>query len=122
MQMRELKKISLEEIAEIDEGRIGVAFAQALSRLAADLNDRPGDDRPRKLNLQVEMTPTCDETGVCDSVQMQVQIKDSIPTRRSRKYDLGLRSTRDGGQLVYSPGSYDNHRQGTMDFDDEQES
>lgn len=120
MQMQELRKITLEELAHIDDGRIGVAFAQALSRLAADMNDRPGDDRPRKLNLQIEMQPTCDETGCCDSVQMQAQIKDSIPTRRSRKYDLGLRTHSQGGQLVYSPGSYENHRQPALDFDDEQ--
>lgn len=115
MEVQGLQQLSLSQIAEIDDGRIAEAFAQAVKRAAQDCDDRPGDDRPRKITLEIAFSPVLAENGLCDSVKSQIQIKDTIPTRKSRVYDFGLRK---GGLFVYQPMALDNHRQNTMFNDD----
>lgn len=114
--MSSLKQFSLLELAAMDDGRIAVAFDQAIRRAAVDCDDRPGDDRARKVLLEIEFTPTCDESGLCESVQSQIQIKDTLPSRKSRKFDLGIRK---GGMFVFSPASLANHRQGSLPLDED---
>lgn len=117
MEVQGLKQFSIEELAKVDDGRIAEAFNQALRRVAMDVDDRPGDDRPRKLNLEIAIVPVCDESGLCDSVKLQMQIKESLPTRKSRVYDMGLRK---GGLMVYQPMSPENHHQQPLiDEDDD---
>lgn len=103
-----LLQLSLREIAEIDDGRINEAFTQAIRRIANDCDDRPGDDRPRKVTLEITFTPVCDEKGYVDSVKSQFQIKETIPTRKSKVMDFGLRK---GGIFVFQPLSPGDHRQ-----------
>ena len=114
--MNGLKQLSLAELADIDDGRIGLAFDQALKRVSMDCDDRPGDNRPRKVVLEMTVEPVCGEDGVCESVTSQIQIKESLPTRRSKKYDLGLRKN---GIFVFQPMSLDNHAQTTFEMGDE---
>lgn len=111
MEVQGLKQLSLAELARIDDGRIEAAFNQAVRRAAADCDDRPGDDRPRKIMLEIAFVPVVTEEGICDSVKSQMQIKETIPTRKSRTYDFGLRK---GGLFVYQPMALDNHRQSTI--------
>lgn len=109
-----LTKFDLKSLAEMDDGRIAVAFEQAMRRAAIDCEDRPADDRPRKLCLELEFKPVLDPAGYCESVVCQAQIKDTLPSRKSRKYDLGLRK---GGMFVYQPMALDNHSQEPLDFE-----
>lgn len=118
MEVQGLKQLSLAEIAKIDEGRIAAAFDQALKRAAQDCDDRPGDDRPRKIMIEIAIAPVTDQSGICDSVKSQIQIKDTIPTRKSRVYDFGLRK---GGLFTYQPMALDNHRQSTLDMGEDNE-
>lgn len=118
MEVEGLRQLTLAQVAEIDDGRIAAAFAQALKRVAQDCDDRPGDDRPRKIVLEMAFMPVLSEDGICDSVKSQCQIKDTIPTRKSRVYDFGLRK---GGLFSYQPMALDNHRQATMFNEDEGE-
>lgn len=102
-------QFTLKELAEIDDGRIAVCFEQAARRIAADLDDRPGLKKARTMTIQLTYVPIFDpETSLCDGVKMTCRVKDSIPIRESRAYDLGLRK---GGILTYHPETPDNHEQ-----------
>lgn len=114
-----VQEFKLGALVDIDGGRINEALNQAIKRAAMDCEDRPADDRARKVNLQIELTPMMDDHGMCDSVKMAMQIKETIPTRKSRVYDLGLRR---GGMLVYQPDALDNHAQDTFEFGEDGES
>jgi hypothetical protein len=104
-----LKFFDLSELDVLDGGRVSVAFAQALARAVADCEDRPGEDKARKILLQMEIVPVKDEEGRCDGVTAAFQVKDNIPTRKSKVYSFGLKA---GGRLYYSdenPGNVDQY-------------
>jgi len=107
-----LRTFKLEELAELDGGRVAVAFAQAQARVVADCEDRPGELTARKILLQMEVVPVIDEDGKCSGVKSSFQIKDSIPTRKSKQYDFGLDPS---GRLYYSDESPGNVDQLTFD-------
>ncbi len=111
VELQYLKELDLHGLAEIDGGRIGAAITQALARVAGDLDDRPADDRPRKVALEIVAVPELDEHGHCDNIKLQMQVKETYPSRKSKVYDLGLRRSASGKRLVYSPASPDDHRQ-----------
>lgn len=114
--MRELKELTLATLAEIDGGRLAIAFAQALKRCAEDCDDRPGEKKARNVSLNVSVTPILDEDGMCDDCDVQVNIADSVPKRKSKAYNCSLRK---GGHLMFHPDSLDNHEQHTIEFEGE---
>ena len=116
--MRELKELTLASMAEIDGGRLAIAFAQALRRCAIDCDDRPGEKKPRMVTIQVSTVPILDEDGLCEDCDVKVTIADSVPKRRSKAYNCSLRK---GGHLLFHPDSLDEHEQHTMDFEGTQE-
>lgn len=118
MEVQGMQQLSLQQLADLDDGRIATAFDQAVKRAAQDCDDRPGDDRPRKVILEIAFAPVLSADGICDSVKSQIQIKDAMPTRKSRVYDFGLRK---GGLFVYQPMALDNHRQGTFPMEDDED-
>ncbi len=93
-----IEKVSLKAICEMDGGRIALAVDQALARIARDIEDRPGDDRPRSVNLQISVKPNLDQDGMCDTTAALIQIKETIPTRKIPEYSFGLCK---GGMLVH---------------------
>lgn len=106
------RELKLENLIHMDGGRIAVAFDQALARLARDLEDRPGDDRARKVSLELELKPEIDTDGQYDDAKVQAQIKESIPNRKSKVIDL--QPVR-GGKLAFNDMSEDDARQHTFD-------
>lgn len=113
--MQALEKFQLEALADIDGGRINVAFAQALARVIADCDDRPGDDKARTVTLTLEVKPVLDASGVCDDAKVQVIISDSIPKRKSKIFDMAMQKTKSGMQLLYRPDSLEDVEQ-NVDF------
>jgi len=108
--------LNLKSLADLDGGRIAAAFEQAVKRCALDCEDRPNEENARKVTLQVEILPTMDEAGYCDGVNMAFQVKDNLPTRKSRIYSLGMKAS---GALFFSDEDPLNHRQlGLDDADD----
>lgn len=115
--MGQLVKFNLESLAQIDGRRVAIAFDNALKRIAADCEDRPADKKARKVILQVEIVPVCDiESGICDSVETIVQIKDSVPTRKTAPYDFVLKK---GGFMAFNEDSLSNAKQATFDMDED---
>lgn len=97
---------------QLDGGRLGAAWDAELKRIAQDCEDRPGDDKPRKVNLEVVMQPVKDEAGLCEEVWVKVHVTSSVPKRRSKPLRLGVRR---GGMLVFNDMSEDNPNQRTID-------
>lgn len=105
-----LEKFRLDTLATIDEGRIKVAFDMALQRLIDDCKDRPELKDARKLTLTVVVEPR-PEQGSLDSVDVSFEIKDAIPKRGTRAYNMAV--GRAG--LLWNELSPDEVRQKTLD-------
>ncbi len=112
-----LHELSLDSLLALDGGRVAVAWQQALLRAVADCEDRPAEEKPRVINLQAEIVPVTDENDVhiVDSVSIKFQIKETIPTRKSKLYSFGIRKKRDQLQLVFNDLSDDDINQRTID-------
>ena len=106
------KKFTLGELTELDSGRVDVAWNKAVERVVRDCMDRPGDSSSRKVLLQLELTPVVSAEGDCEEVHGAFQIKDTVPTRKSKTYSF---ATNTKGDLIYSTNSPSNVRQSTFD-------
>lgn len=116
--MQELKELDLTAMASIDGGRIALAFQQALDRVLADLDDRPGEKKAREIILRVAFVPVMDGT-VCDSAKIQCVVHDTVPKRSSKIYDMSLRKRAGKVKLLFRPGSLDDADQHAIDFGDD---
>ena len=105
------RRLEFPTLAELDGGRLREAFDQALARLHSDLEDRPGLASARRLTLQLELKPVCDETGKLDSVDIGFQLDERIPRRKSKTYN----ARHDGRGLYVSVHAPEDARQGTID-------
>ncbi len=108
-----LKTFDLGQLAEIDGGRIAAALELEMKQAIHDCRDRPTESAARKVVLQVELKPTVyDGTGDLETINMTFQCKHTIPTRKSRSYNVGVKKN---GSLVYSEYAPDNVHQRTLD-------
>ncbi len=112
MAVRELR---LEELESLDDGRVVAAFNQALKRAARDCEDRPGEEAVRKVTLQCEIKPLMSESGDLEDVEVSFQIKDTVPTRKTKKYTCAYRRLSQGTNLVFNDMSDENPNQHTLD-------
>lgn len=106
-----LEKFELGTIDKIDNGRIREAFDQAMRRCEADCKDRPAVKDDRRVRLEVTMSPVIDPDGAMESCDVQFQIVDSVPKRKSKVYNMA--STRAG--LFFNELSPADAHQGTID-------
>lgn len=104
--MSQLVVFDLKELAEIDGGRVAAVFANHLKRAVSDIEDRPGDTKPREVNLKLKLVPDTGVDGCLDAVKMQVQCTSTIPQHRSKKYDFGVRND---GRLRFNKMSVTDH-------------
>jgi hypothetical protein len=93
-------------------GRVGEAFALELKRCVTDCEDRPGDDKARKVTLEIELKPATDEKGFCENVWGQVKVTSAVPKRKTKPISFGVRR---GGMLVFNDLSEDDFRQKTIE-------
>lgn len=110
-----LQELTLESLAKMDGGRLGLAFQQALKRVVQDCDDRPGEKKPRSVTIHLAAIPILDEDGLADNCKIQFQIADSVPKRRSKVYDMSLRK---GGHLLFNDDSLDSVDQGTFELEE----
>ena len=97
---------------DLDGGRISEAFMRELQRVALDCEDRPADDKARKVRLELRVEPVLDEQGFLESIKGKFFVTSQVPQRRSKTYDFGFRK---GGHLVFNDLSDDNIHQGTIE-------
>lgn len=91
-------QLNLATLMELDGGRVTEAFQQEIKRLVADCEDRPGEAKPRKILLELELVPVMFD-GHIDSIDGKFRVKSTVPVRRSKKYNFGVRR---GGFLVFN--------------------
>lgn len=108
--------LTLDSLEKLDMGKANEGFALHLKRAALDCMDRPGDDKERKVVLEIAVKPLMLPDGSCDEVKAQIQVFSKIPNHRTKVYSFGLRRN---GSLVFSEDSPDNVNQTTLMDDDE---
>lgn len=79
-----VKKLQLSNLSDYDDGLLAAAFDQNLKRIIEDLNDRPTDDRVRKLYLEIHFEPEADR-GDLDRVKINYKCKSTLPTHEGRE-------------------------------------
>lgn len=105
------QRFSLASLATIDDGRIRAAFEQALLRCEHDCKDRPAVADPRKVTISASLVPVLGPDGEMDSCDIQFQIMDSVPKRKSKVYNM--LAHRDG--LLFNELSPEDIHQRTID-------
>jgi hypothetical protein len=108
----------LATLQTLDNGRPATAFRRAVEDAANDMIDRPKEERPRKVLLELTLVPIAKEDPnvngkfiACGSTA-EITIKSSIPNRRTRPYNFGMDRN---GRLFFSEESPTNVAQTTFD-------
>ena len=84
-----LEQFTLQTLSTVDDGRIAVAFEQALRRCELDCRDRPTLDKARTISIDAKLTPRVDESGRdLLEVLVQFEVRDSQPVRTSKVYHM----------------------------------
>lgn len=109
------RTLTLQNVGELDQGRVAQAFNQALRLAALDVLDRPADKSKRKIQLQIELKPKLtDDTAVLDTIHVDWLIKTAMPQRRSATYPM-LATT--DGRLHFQVNSPFDPRQQSFGFE-----
>jgi len=111
-----LLKFKVETMADIDGGRLKAAIEKQLKRCVDDCKDRASLDKPRKVMIELCLTPVADDTtGEAEQVWLDYQVKTAIPSLHREGLSLGLQKN---GDLLFNEHSPGNVDQRTV-FDDE---
>ncbi len=103
-------QLTLENLKDLDFGKIGAAFNAELAHVTKDCLDRPGDTKCRKVSIMFILVPTPDTIGngqPGDVIHVGCEISSSVPKRRTRIYEM---SPRVNGMLTFHPESPEDPR------------
>lgn len=106
-----LEVFNTESLARLDGGRLRVGLDLALKRLVDDCADRPGLKKARRVTLEIEILPVMEGGGELDSVIVEFGIKERIPARSSKAYNM--RAGHDGA-LLFNELAPEDVDQGTI--------
>ncbi len=110
------QRFSLQTLDILEDGRNAESFRKHVARAALDCYDRPADDSPRKVTLEVAITPVLDKNTLSlDSVFVEVSTFSKVPAHRSKPYNMSVKAD---GSLAFSELSPDNVHQKTIDDTD----
>jgi hypothetical protein len=93
----QLKLFETKTLAFFDGGSIAAEFDRELKKAIEDCRDRPGEERVRKVVLQVQLTPQVDNTGETVRCSVSFQAHAKLPSRRFGGHLLQMRKN---GTLV----------------------
>ena len=110
--------VTLEKVAKMDRGRLGLAFQDSLRDMVRDCKDRPSVKAARQIRITVTLKPDDNERGLLDGIAFQARIDDKRPTRQTREYAMKLSTD---GDLMFNDEAPENPSQRTMDEIYEQE-
>lgn len=105
------RKLDLEGLALVDNGRVKAGFDLALSRAEKDCHDRPSVTKPRTVTLTVQLKPIVDAAGEYDHVAAVFGIGETFPKRSTHAVSMTVAN----GGLFWNDLSPDEVRQGTID-------
>lgn len=99
------KTLTAQDIADLDDGRVGVAIAH-------DLADRPHEKGARKLRIDLQFKPVLSSEGALDSADARVAIVPTFPKKQTRSLSMGVHHS---GALIHNAASANDIHQGTID-------
>lgn len=114
---------SLEALQHLDGGKAAIAFRRAVEDCVRDCQDRPLDDKARKVTLELAITPVAEEDPEFEnsyrasSVEGQFKIATTLPKRQTKPYSFGIDPK---GRMFFSQNSPSNVNQTTFDDVDPQ--
>ncbi len=109
--------LSLATIGKLSDWRAHKIINKALDLVAADLDDRGNDEKPRKVTVTIEFVKDVNE----DTVKMDVRAKATVPDYRTPTTLGKIKQGTDGAaKIVFQTDAADNPDQETM-FDTEDE-
>lgn len=114
-----LVELDLNTLHQLQGGAIFEQVQKLIKQAVADCENRPAEDRARKVTIQLEMKPVTriediDETHrrlVLDGLKLSLQMDVKCPTRKTIEFDCGVG---DGHALLFNPDSPHNHRQAPL--------
>lgn len=80
MAKHSFQKEGLAAIGAIDGGIVNAAVKKHLARAIEDCDDRPYEEKARKVTVQIEVKPVTRQDGATCEVEVTTQIKSTIPT------------------------------------------
>lgn len=96
--------LTLQNLEMLDQGKIAVAFNQALRAARMDIQDRPGDPAKRKVVFTVEMEPKLEkETAQLDLIDHRFHVETKLPKRSTVAYPIQPAGEGDGYFRPESP-------------------
>lgn len=109
--------LTLENLGAFDDGLLAAAFAANLKLIISDLNDRPHDDRTRKLTLVMSFVP-CAHQNDLDRVKVEYKVTHNIAGHEGRECTLTPKIMDKRMHLVFASSGTD-ARQPELPLDDE---
>jgi hypothetical protein len=95
-------KLDLSSLTLFDDGKTQQAFDSRLRAAIADMVERPGDDRPRKVKMEVILKPDLDPATLeLRSVDVQTKVVIATPAAVSSTLRTQPRKSRDGAMLLF---------------------
>lgn len=111
-----METLSLDTIANVDNGVVAVAFDKVLRTLQMDCEDRATLKKARVINLQVSLVPVADHDHLV-RIDTQFHIKSTIPEKSTVCYPMHV--TNDG--IQFRPEIGDNPGQRPLPYGKDEE-
>lgn len=105
-----LKEFSLSNLKDLDSGKIDAVFRAARQAVVADIMARPNEKAKRTVTLVFGYTPIVVD-DVCDEMKVTVDVKTTVPPRKSREYHMAIK---ENGDAFFNAGSPQDVRQHTI--------
>lgn len=109
--------LQTENLKDIDDGLLAASIDANIREVVRDLNDRPADDRSRKVVIELIFTPE-QQGGDLDRVKLEHRVKALIPGREGRECILTPRKKGNELRLMFATMGTD-ARQPHLDFEDD---
>lgn len=107
-----VEQFSLDRLATMDGGRLGITFSQLLRAAENDCKDRPGLLAPRKIAVALVLRPVMADNGELESIDVGFEFDVSLPKRKSKTYNMQAVP----GGLLFNDASPEDIRQRTLDM------
>ncbi len=121
-----LVELDLSTIQQLQGGAVFQQAQKLIAAAVADCENRPAEERPRKVSIQLEILPVsrfeeiddAHTKRVLDGVKLRLQMDVKCPTRKTMEFDCGVGENH---ALMFNPDSPHNHRQAglPLTFDEE---
>ena len=104
--------LKCEDLAELDDGRVGIAVNQFIKQICQDMHARPGESAVRKLKIELGFRPFESQDGMLDGSDMTIDVSTNLPKKKMRATAL---VTNANGVFMHNTVSPDDAKQATID-------